>query len=169
MAARFLRLSEAPDTCGGDFERQAARRLCESLPETYLVIAGACFATRGGSFYENDLIITSPCVCEVLELKHLYPSVTVYEDKLVAEGNFEVFQVFSLLERKVRVLLDVLARQPFCYPQVPRIESRVVVGDRAAIQGRVPSAFQNRSENRSRVRQRANRSTGTPTLSLSAI
>ena len=44
MTAELLRFSEAPDTCGGDLKHKSARRLCEFLPDVYLVIAGACDA-----------------------------------------------------------------------------------------------------------------------------
>jgi serine/threonine protein kinase len=134
MPAKWLKFGDPPPTPGGEVEIQIARRLGNDLPEGYLVLSSLSLPTKGrGYFYEIDLVVVSPFLCEVIDIKHVFPAVTVEEDSLQIESGPEFNGVFSLLDTKARVLngrFHELDRQAITCPFSGdvRIGSRVIVG-----------------------------------------
>lgn len=133
MPANFIKIGDHPETIGGDFERETATALKEKLSNRFLIISNTSLPTKSSFFYEYDLIIISPFLCEVVEIKCIYPSVTVYEDCLESIGNYNEPRIFSLLDIKARVLRSRLKEAPFFLRDVPRIDTRVIVPDSSEI------------------------------------
>jgi hypothetical protein len=132
MAVLFTFGDQSPTT-GGDFERECCRRLRDELPDGVTVAANIELPRGGGLFYELDAVVSAPGLCEVLEFKCVRPYVDVYEDLLSTPFGFTVERVFSLVNRKAKVLADRLRRKPFLFEAVPLIKSLVVVPDDAEI------------------------------------
>src|SRR5205085_614555 len=109
MPAQFFKFGDPPPTFGGDAERLVAERLRDELPDGYVLLGNPSFPTHGSYFYEYDLVLISPFLCEVIEVKAIAGGVTVEEDQLVASNGKEFKQVFSTLENKTRVLREKLA------------------------------------------------------------
>jgi serine/threonine protein kinase len=134
MSAKRIKFGDPPPTPGGAVEIEVAMRLERELPEGYLVLSSLSLPTRGsGYFYEIDLVVVSPFLCDVIDVKHLVPSVTVEEDSLLVESGPEIDGVFSVLDSKARVLngrfRDPGKQAIMCpFDGTIRVESRVVVG-----------------------------------------
>jgi serine/threonine protein kinase len=133
MTARLVQCGEFAAGVGGEFERECARQLRDNLPEEYVVATNVNIfrgGTGGGEFYECDVVLSAPGVCDVLEMKCIRPNVVVFEDLIRSQTGFFVDQVFSKLDHKAKILTTRLQKSPF--PSGPkhrsvRIGSQVVV------------------------------------------
>lgn len=129
MPATFLKFGDPPPTAGGDFERDATRYLRDALPSAFVLCGNVSFPTYSSYFYEYDLIVMGPAVCEILEFKACRAQITVYEDRLEGMRGFSVDRVFSTLENKSRVLASRLTTPPFSLSARPFVITRIVVPD----------------------------------------
>src|SRR5437879_2676647 len=93
VPAELLKFADPPDTPGGDAEKEVAERLRTGLPDGYLMLAGFSIPTGRSYFYEYDLVLISPFLLEVLEVKHFLPVVIVESDTLISGGGHEEPQV----------------------------------------------------------------------------
>ena len=132
MADLFTFGDQSP-TAGGDFERECCRRLRDELPEGLVVAANIELPRGGGSFYEMDAVVSAPGLCDVLECKALRPHVDVHEDLISTPFGYTEERVFSLVNRKAKVLSERLRRKPFAFASIPWVKSLVVVPDDAEI------------------------------------
>lgn len=133
MPANYIKISDHPDTIGGDFEREVAKVLRESLSNRFLIISNVSLPTRSSYFYEYDLIIMSSFLCEVVEIKCISPSLIVYEDSIEAAGNYNAPEIFSKLDNKARILCSRLQDAPFYLRDISLPGTRVIVPDSTAI------------------------------------
>lgn len=127
--ADLLTFGEQSPTVGGDFERECCRRLRDELPDGVIIAANIESARGGGSFYEIDAVVSTPGLCDVLEFKCLRPKVEVHEDLLLTTLGYPVERVFTLVNKKARVLASQLRRKPFSHAIVPFVSGIVVVPD----------------------------------------
>lgn len=128
MAAKFIKISDPPPTFGGEYEFEVRQTLAKRLPEDFIIIGGASLATKQSYFYDYDLIIFGPDLCEIIEVKRIHGSVKVFEDWLESGRDFRISQVFSILENKARVLANRLTLPPFSWKDKPWVSSRLLIG-----------------------------------------
>jgi hypothetical protein len=133
MPAQLVTCGEFAAGVGGEFEKECARELRDSLPEQY-VIATNVYVLRGGSgggeFYECDVVISAPGICDVLELKCIRPDAIVFEDLMTSQTGFSAERIFSKLNDKAKILTSRRERSPFPSGQKHRnvrLGSQVVV------------------------------------------
>ena len=129
MPAEFLAFDESPPTIGGDFERDAMRRLREKLSHDFLVVGNVSFPTLSSFFYEYDVILTTVDLCDVLEAKAFIGEIIVLENCIRCIDGFCTDRVFSILENKAKVLSSRIAASPFAHGADVRVNSRVIVPD----------------------------------------
>lgn len=114
MAAELILCGDHAPGVGGEFELECTRVLRDSLPAGYVLSANVNVPRGGaGEFYEYDLIVTAPGICDVLELKCIRPELTVGEDRIVSSTGFTIDRVLSKLDHKAKVLSSRLERPPF--------------------------------------------------------
>lgn len=133
MAAVYIKMNDPPPTVGGDYEQKVREALCKKLSEEFLVIGGASFPTHQSYFYDYDLIVIGPDLCDIIEVKCIYGSVRIFEDWVEGGGDFRIARIFTILENKARVLAERLKSPPFSWRDAPRINSRVLIGPDAEI------------------------------------
>jgi hypothetical protein len=75
--AQMLKFGDFAPGMGGEFERQSMKALRESLPDYFLVIGNLSVPRGDGSFYEIDVLVVAPTVCNILELKCFRDEATV--------------------------------------------------------------------------------------------
>jgi serine/threonine protein kinase len=135
--AQMLKFGDFAPGMGGEFERQSMKALRESLPDYFLVIGNLSVPRGDGSFYEIDVLVVAPTVCNILELKCFRDEATVYEDRIVGFAGYSLDRVFSILDSKSKVLSGRLRKRPFPYESdggnLPWINSFVVVPDEVHI------------------------------------
>ena len=133
MMATILRFGDAPDTSGGDFERECVEYLGKHLPKDCAVIAHLPLPTIHGGVYDMDIVVAGPWGYEILECKKMHAEVTVGENFLRGTAGFIIDSVFTPLQNKCRALLGKLRDAPFRgHPDV-RVFGRVVVPTDTAI------------------------------------
>jgi serine/threonine protein kinase len=128
MCADFIKINDPPPTIGGEYEQEVRETLFKKLSNNFLVIGGASFPTKSSYFYDFDIILMAPFLCDVLEVKRIYPRVKVFEDWLESGSDFRVPRVFSSLENKTRVLAEKLRSGPFFWKEAPWVNCRVLIG-----------------------------------------
>ncbi len=127
MCAELIKFGDPSPTVGGQYERKVIQTLHEKLSHKYLIITNPSFPTKSSFFYEYDVIVLSPFLCDIVEVKYLFAYVNVHEDWLESINGFQVAAVFSLLETKNKVFSSKL-REQFRWKKAPRTSSRVIVG-----------------------------------------
>lgn len=128
MCAEYIKMGDPPPTKGGQYEIEVTKKLREKLSNAFLVIGNPCFSTDSSFLYEYDLIICSPFICDVVEIKFLHPLVKVFEDGLECIDGFSLPNVFSTVENKGKVLAGRLKDKPFSVHNPIRVTSRVLYG-----------------------------------------
>jgi serine/threonine protein kinase len=127
---------------GGEFERQCARELRDSLPDGFAIATNVHIPRGGSEFYECDVIVSAPGICDILELKCIRPDVVAGEDLISSQTGFVIDRVFSKLDDKAKVLATRRQRAPFPSNQQHRsvrIRSQVVVPSDTRITFTVPT------------------------------
>ena len=130
MAAELVLCGDPAPGVGGEFERECAKVLRDSLPDGYVLSANVNIPRPGGEFYENDLIISAPGICDILEVKCVHPEARVWEDRISTPSGFALDRVLSKLDHKAKVLRSRLDRSPFPSTGTHRpirVQSQVVV------------------------------------------
>lgn len=127
MCAELIKFADTSPTFGGQYEREVIQTLHKELSNKYLIITNPSFPTRSSFFYEYDVIVLSPFLCDIIEVKYLFGNVSVYEDWLICINGYQVPSVFSLLETKAKVFSSKLKEQ-FQWGKAPFTSCRVVVG-----------------------------------------
>lgn len=130
MCAFVIRFSDSPPTVGGQYEQEVVENLAAKLSNQYLILANPNLPTNSSFFYEYDIVVLSPFMCDVIEVKYLYHFVNVYEDWLESINSFHVPAVFSKLETKCKVLKGKFesSHSQLHWKNVPWINSFVLVG-----------------------------------------
>lgn len=136
MAAELIVWGEPAAGVGGEFERECARILRDGLPDGYVIATNVHLGRSGGGFYECDVVIAAPGLCDILEMKCIRPEISVGEDLITSSTGFPVDRVFSTLDLKAKVLASRRRRSPFLQngrsPEA-RVNSQVVVPSEARI------------------------------------
>jgi len=128
MSAILIKCGDPPPTFGGEYERIVTESLYKKLSHNFLLVANPSFPTKSSYFYDYDIIVISPFLCEIVEIKYIRPFVNVYEDWLESIHSFRIPRIFSILDNKARVLNSKLRESPFNWKKIPRITSRVLIG-----------------------------------------
>ena len=113
MPAQVVSFGEPAVGVGGEFEIECTRILRDSLPSGYVIATNVNLARGSGHFYECDIILSAPGLCDILELKCIRPDVTVWEDLLACSTGFTVDRVLSILDHKGKVLATRRGKPPF--------------------------------------------------------
>lgn len=133
MTAQFIKFGDPPPTWGGEFEKSVMQRLCNGLPDIFMVIGNLSIPTGNSFFYECDVVVTTLDFCEIVEVKGMRPDARVFEDCIRGVNDFSEDRVFSILESKAKVLQWKLKRPPFSYDDHVRVTCRVVVPNECCI------------------------------------
>jgi serine/threonine protein kinase len=128
MSAYFIKIGDPPPTIGGEYEHEVINTIVNKLSDRFIVIGNPSFPTRSSFFYDYDVIILSDFLCDIIEVKRIYPIVKVHEDLLEGLNDFRIPRAFSILENKTKVLASRLKKEPFFWQDLPMIESRIIVG-----------------------------------------
>ena len=113
MPVELVDCGEHPPGLGGDFERVCVQGLRDQLPDGYLIATNVSLARGAGAFYECDVVIVAPGVCDILEFKCVRPIVDVHEDLITSSFDYSSDRIFSILDTKAKVLKTRLRRSPF--------------------------------------------------------
>src|SRR5438477_7374434 len=130
MPAQLVLCGDPAPGVGGEFERECARELRDNLPDGYVVATNVHLLRGGGEFYECDVVLSAPGVCDILEAKCIRPDVIVWEDLIASQTGFTIDQVFSKLDHKAKVLSSRRQKPPFpsgAHHRSFRVQSQVVV------------------------------------------
>lgn len=131
--AELFTFGEQSPTVGGEFERECCRRMRDELPDGVIVAANIELARDRGSFYELDAVVSAPGFCDVVEFKCVRLHVDVYEDLISTASGFTAERIFSLVNKKAKILAERLRRSPFSTVTVPWVRPLVVVPDDAEV------------------------------------
>jgi serine/threonine protein kinase len=127
---------------GGEFERQCTKELRDSLPDGYVLATNVHLPRGGSEFYECDVIVSAPGICDILELKCIRPDVFAGEDLISSQSGFAIDRVFSKLDHKAKVLATRRPKKPFPSGEqhrTVRIRSQVIVPSDTRISYTVPT------------------------------
>lgn len=141
MPAELVTCGDVAVGIGGEFELLCARELRDNLPHGYVIATNVNIHRGGGEFYEYDVVVSAPGLCDVLELKCIRPDVIVYEDLICSETGFSVDRVFSKLDHKAKVLATRRQKAPFPSGSLHRnvrVRSQVVVPSDARLSFKIP-------------------------------
>ena len=130
MPAELIVCGDPAPGVGGEFERECARVLRDSLPVGYVISTNVNVPRGVGEFYEYDAIITAPGISDVLEMKCVRPEICVGEDQIVSSTGFTVDRILSKLDHKGKVLRTRLEKSPFPSGEkhrLTRVHTQVVV------------------------------------------
>lgn len=142
MAAELIPFGEYAPGAGGEFERECAGALRDHLPQGYIVATNVHLQRGDAGFYECDAVIAAPGICDILEMKCLFPEITVSEDLIVTSNGFAIDRPFSTVDHKAKVLRSRRQRPPFSSAPHHRnltVGSQVVVPSATQICYRDPS------------------------------
>jgi serine/threonine protein kinase len=128
MSATVIKFGDYPPGIGGEYEQEVVDVLRNKLSHRFLILSNLSLPTQASFFYEYDIIVLSDFLCDVLEVKYLYSFVDIYEDRLTGLRDYQVPNVFSILENKTKVFNGRLRREPFSELKFPWPNSRVLVG-----------------------------------------
>lgn len=130
MSAQLVLCGEPAVGVGGEFELECARELRDNLPDGYVIATNVNLPRGAGEFYECDVVLSSPGLCDILELKCIRPDVIVWEDSVTSQTGFSIDRLFSKLDHKAKVLSSRREARPFpsgTQHRSVRVQSQVVV------------------------------------------
>jgi serine/threonine protein kinase len=142
MSAQLVLCGDPAAGVGGEFELECARELRDNLPDGYVVATNVNVPRGGGEFYECDVVLSAPGLCDILEAKCVRPDVIVWEDLITSQTGFSIDRVFSKLDHKAKVFSSRREKSPFpsgAQHQSVRVRSQVVVPSETRITFKIPT------------------------------